>query len=311
MGTTVTKPITRRPENLNSDTEELNETRFHSMIKFEGNLFRILSDTGVTHSYVGKELLEKILNLNYPISEPTSQTLLVANGETVAIIGQVVILIIIGKDVKHMSFRLVPKLKSTRILGTEMIQNLKMTLNYDTGTWWLPRSPPSRYHMEARLHSLTKPSLENTTSGREKATKTSKEDSNGIMENKINSYNKILTSVNNRIKSETKGAENNNKESKPKFGGEIKLKSVRENGKSVVGRNPNDFTQTQTYNNSNLSQKVKSVKNAKANPYKDIPSLFSIPIHNRFQILENHTLKTQDSNKNRNNRETVDRYFLY
>ena len=39
------------------------------------------------------------------------------------------------------------------------------------------------------------------------------------MENEINSNNKILTSVNNRIKSETKGIENNNKESKPKYWG--------------------------------------------------------------------------------------------
>ena len=58
MGTTVTKPITRTPEYLNSDTEELEKTRFHLMIKFENNLFRILVDTGATHSYIGKELLE-------------------------------------------------------------------------------------------------------------------------------------------------------------------------------------------------------------------------------------------------------------
>ena len=74
METAVTKPITRTPKYLNSDTEELNETRFHSMIKFENNLFRILVDTGATHSYVGKELLEKISSLNYPISKPTSQS---------------------------------------------------------------------------------------------------------------------------------------------------------------------------------------------------------------------------------------------
>ena len=33
--------MTRTLEYLNSDTEELNETRFHLMIKFEGDLFRI------------------------------------------------------------------------------------------------------------------------------------------------------------------------------------------------------------------------------------------------------------------------------
>ena len=71
---------------------------------------------------------------------------MVANGETVIIIGQVVIPIMDGKDVNHVSFRLLPKLKSTSIFGTDMIKCLKMTLNYDTETWWLSGSLPSRYH---------------------------------------------------------------------------------------------------------------------------------------------------------------------
>ena len=121
MERTVTKPITRTPEYFNSDIEELNETRFHLMTKFENNLYRILDDTGATHSYVGKELLEKILSLNYPFSKPTSESLTVTNGGTAEMIGQVIIPIIIGKDVKHVSFRLVPKLRSTSILGTDMI----------------------------------------------------------------------------------------------------------------------------------------------------------------------------------------------
>ena len=124
MERTVTKPITRTPGYLNSDIEELNETRFHSMTKLENNLNRILVDTGATHSYVGKELLEKILSLNYPISGRTSESLTVANERTVEIIGQVIIPIIIGKDVKLVSFRLVPKFRSTSILGTDM--NKKM-----------------------------------------------------------------------------------------------------------------------------------------------------------------------------------------
>ena len=94
------------------------------MIKFEIDLFRILIDTGATHSYVSKELLEKTLSSNYSIFKPTSQSLRVANGETVRIIGQVVIPIMIGKDVRHVSFRLVPKLKSTSILGTDMIKRM-------------------------------------------------------------------------------------------------------------------------------------------------------------------------------------------
>ena len=52
------------------------------------------------------------------MSKPTPESLIIANGETVEISGQVIIPIMIGKDVKHVSFRLVPKLRSTRILGT-------------------------------------------------------------------------------------------------------------------------------------------------------------------------------------------------
>ena len=115
-----------------------------------------------------------------------------------------------------------------------MIENLKMTINYGTGTWWLPGRAPARFYMEARPHSLPKPIIENTTSDSKKATKTNKEDSNRIMENKINSNNKILTSVNNRIKSETKGRENNTEESKPKFGGKIQLKSQQTKFEEIV-----------------------------------------------------------------------------
>ena len=107
--------------------------------------------------------------------------------------------------------------------------------------------------MEAVPHSLPKPIIENTSSVRNKLTKTSKEENDKIMENKINSNNKILTSVNNRFKSGMKGIENNNKELKPKFGGKIKLKSERENGKTMLGRNLNDFVQAD--NDSNLPHK--------------------------------------------------------
>ena len=99
---------------------------FHLKIKIENDLFRILVDTGATHSNVGKELMEKILSSNYSIFKPTPQSLMGANGETVEIIGQVVIPIMIGKDVKHVSFRLVSKLKSTSILGADMIKSIKL-----------------------------------------------------------------------------------------------------------------------------------------------------------------------------------------
>ena len=176
-----------------------------------------------------------------------------------------------------------------------MIKNRKMTPYYDTGTWWLPGSPPNRYQTEATPHFLSRPIIESVASDKKKARKTSEEDSNGSMENKINSNNKILTSVNNRMKSETEGTENKNKELKPNLEGKIKLKSVGENVKTVVGRNSKDFIPTD--HDLNPSQKAKkNVQNPKVNRYKEIASLFSIPTHNRFQILENPTLQTEDSN---------------
>ena len=74
---------------------------------------------------------------------------MVSNEEIVEIIGQEVIPIRIVKHVKHVSFRLVPKLKSMSILGTSVIESLRMTLNYDTETWWLTCSPSICYHMGA------------------------------------------------------------------------------------------------------------------------------------------------------------------
>ena len=307
MGKTITKPITRTPEYLNSDIEELNETRFHLMTKFESNLYRILVNKGATHSYVGKELLEKILSLDYPISKPTSESLTVTNGGTVEIIGQVIIPIIIGKDVKQVFFRLVPKLRSTIILGTDMIKNLKMILDYDTGTWWLPGNPPTRYQMEARPQSLPRPIIVSVISDKRKATKTSKEHSSEINKNKLNS--KIQTSVNNRTKSETKGIENDNKELKPKFGGRIKLKSERENGKTMIERNLNDLNQANE--NRSPCQKTQNTQNSKENSNKEIPSLFSIPVYNRFQILDNFTLQTHHSNKNQENEEIITTRIFY
>ena len=51
---TIINLMPRTPEYLNSDTEKLNETRFHSMINSEDDLFRILVDIAATYSYVAK-----------------------------------------------------------------------------------------------------------------------------------------------------------------------------------------------------------------------------------------------------------------
>ena len=78
-----------------------------------------------------------------------------------------------------------------------------MTLNFDTETWWLPGSPPTRCHMEAMTNSLPKPISEDPIQNWRKGAKISKEDTDKISENEINSNSKIQNSVNSRIKSGT------------------------------------------------------------------------------------------------------------
>ena len=51
IGKTIIETMTRKPEYLNSVSKELHKTRFHLMIKFENDLFRILIDTG-THTFI-------------------------------------------------------------------------------------------------------------------------------------------------------------------------------------------------------------------------------------------------------------------
>ena len=161
--------------------------------------------------------------------------------------------------------------------------------------------------MEARPQSLPRPIIESITSDKRKITKTSKEDSSGISENKMNS--KTQTSVNNRIKSEKNDIENNNEKLKPKFRGKIKLKSERENGKTMIGRNLYDFNQTKE--NPDPPQKTQNIQNSKENSNKEITSLFSIRVYNRFQILDNLTLQTQHNKENQENEEIITTRIFY
>ena len=71
----------------------------------------------------------------------------------------------------------------------------------------------------------------------------------------------------------------------------------------MIGRNLNDFNQAKE--NPGPSQKTKKVQNPKENPGKEIPRMFRIPIYNRFQILENLNLQTQDKNENQDNEKTI------
>ena len=77
----------------------------------------------------------------------------------------------------------------------------------------------------------------------------------------------------------------------------------------MIGRNLNDFNQGKE--NPGPSKETKNVQNPKENPNKEIPSLFSIPIHNKFKILENPTLQTQDNNENQENEKIIKTRIFY
>ena len=77
----------------------------------------------------------------------------------------------------------------------------------------------------------------------------------------------------------------------------------------MIGTNLNDFNQTKE--NPDTPQKTQNIQNSKENSNKEIPSLFSIPVYNRFQILDNLTLRTQHSNENQENEEIITTRILY
>ena len=51
----------------------------------------MLVDTGATHSYICKQFFERIKILNYEIKKLINDKLIVANGQALKIIGQVLI----------------------------------------------------------------------------------------------------------------------------------------------------------------------------------------------------------------------------
>ena len=77
----------------------------------------------------------------------------------------------------------------------------------------------------------------------------------------------------------------------------------------MIGRNLNDFNQTKE--NPDPPQKTQNIQNSKENSNKQIPSLFCIPVCNRFQILDNLTLQTQHNNKNQENEEIITTRIFY
>ena len=49
---------------------------------------------------------------------------------------------------KYLLFRLVPELRSTGILGTDMIERLGLKLDFEKKNWWLPEKPQIKYKIE-------------------------------------------------------------------------------------------------------------------------------------------------------------------
>ena len=109
----------------------------------------MLVDTGATHSYISKQFFKQIKELDYEVKKPNNDKLIVANGQQLQILGQVLIPIEVGHVNKHLLFRLVPELRSIGILGTDMIERLGLKLDFEKKIWWLPEKPQIRYKIEA------------------------------------------------------------------------------------------------------------------------------------------------------------------
>ena len=109
----------------------------------------MLVDTGSTYSYISKQFFEQIKKLDCEIKKPNNDKLIVANGQKLQIIGQVLIPIEVGHIKKYLLFRLVPELRSIGILGTDMMERLGLKLDFEKKIWWLPEKPQIKYKIEA------------------------------------------------------------------------------------------------------------------------------------------------------------------
>ena len=123
------------PKKIETDNTP-DETRMHIIIKWENTKYKVLVDTGATHSYISKEFFKQ------------TEKLIVANGQKLEISGQVLIPIEAGHIKKYLLFRLVPELRSTGILGTETIERLGLKLDFEKENWWLPEKPQIKYKIE-------------------------------------------------------------------------------------------------------------------------------------------------------------------
>ena len=85
----------------------------------------MLVDTGATYSYMSQKNFNQIKELDYEVKKPNNNKLIVANGQQLQIIGQVLSPTEVSHVKKYLLFRLVPELRSTGILRTGMNQSNK------------------------------------------------------------------------------------------------------------------------------------------------------------------------------------------
>ena len=135
--------------NISKDSDAPNETRFHIIIKWKDTKYKMLVDTGATHSYISKQFFKQIKELDYEVKKPNNDKLIVANGQKLQTIGQVLIPIEVGHVKEYLLFRLVPELRSIGIPGTDTMERLGLILDFEKKIWWLPEKPQIRYKIEA------------------------------------------------------------------------------------------------------------------------------------------------------------------
>ena len=75
--------------------------------------------------------------------------MIIANGQKLKIVGQVLISIEVGHIKKYSLLRLVPRLRSTEILRTDVIERLGLKLDFEKKMWWLPQKSQIEYKKES------------------------------------------------------------------------------------------------------------------------------------------------------------------
>ena len=115
MNSSQRKYQTISSEYIEAESDTPDGTRFHIIIKWKDTKYKMLVDTGATHSYISKQFFEQIKKLDYEIKKPIDDKLIVANGQKIKITGHMLIPMEVGHFKKYLLCRLVPELRSMGI----------------------------------------------------------------------------------------------------------------------------------------------------------------------------------------------------